>query len=130
MDGALKEIYNAYCAIEFDANRTWIDDDDDYIGMSLLQQYRKYVEEEIDPIWEDIVETRLDEKTLIQLFNTRPMFFHKFPSFEEDEDKDMIYSAPNSNQGSPISSDDDSYSDDSDDEFCNDFDDLSFNKTY
>lgn len=114
MDGALKEIYYAYCAIEFDAARVWVEDDDDYLGMSLLQQYKKYVREEINPMWEDIVATRLDEKTLIQLFNTRPMYFHKIPTFEDDEDNDMIYSEPNSLECSPVSSDDEYSSDDSD----------------
>lgn len=111
MNDELKEIYNAYCAVEFDAARVWVEEDDDYLGMSLLQQYRKYVRENIDPIWKEIVETRLDEKTLIQLFNTRPMYFHKFPDFDDDYDKEMIYSEPNSNQGSPISSDDEYSSD-------------------
>jgi hypothetical protein len=83
MDETMKEIYYAYCAVEFNASRIWVDDDYDYLYLSLLQKYYKFVKDVINPGWEEVVRDILDEKTIMQLFNSPPMFFHKFPKFDK-----------------------------------------------
>jgi len=92
MDDTMKEVYYAYCSVEFNAARIWVDDDEEYIYLSLLQRYRKFVREVIDPEWNNIVSEILDEKTIKQLFNTKPMFFHRFPKFEDEKESDSDYS--------------------------------------
>lgn len=87
MDETMKEVYYAYCAIEFHSARIWVDEEYEYIGLSLLQRYRKFVEEYIDPDWENILVTLMDPDTLRQLYNSPPRYFHKFPPPFEFEDK-------------------------------------------
>jgi hypothetical protein len=84
MDENMREIYNAYCAVEFKAAKIWIEEDFDYMYLSHLQKYYKFVRDEIDPEWNNTVRNILDDKTIFQLYNTPPMYFHKFPKFDDD----------------------------------------------
>lgn len=110
MDETMKEVYYAYCAVEFDASRIWVDKDDDYIGLSLLQRYRKFVIDVIDPEWENIVRNILDEETIKQLFNAKPMYFHRIPKFEDEK-----------KVSSSESDSDSDFEDESDEEYFKDF---------
>jgi len=100
MDENMKEIFNAYSSIVFDTSRIWIDKDKEYDGLSLLQKYNKFVKKNIVPEWDYIVEYVLDDKTIQELYDSPPKYFHKFPNFSDD-----------TNFTNP-----ESYSDDEDDE--------------